>query len=759
MAYLFSITVFVSAALLFLIQPMFAKMLLPKMGGTPAVWNTCMFFFQATLLLGYLYVHLSTHFLKTRWQVIGHALLLLTPALVLPIYLPETWSFDGTENPTVWLLGALSLTVGLPFLVVSTTNPIIQSWYAKADSKHGADPYHLYAASNLGSMIGLLGYPFLVEPLLATVSQTMLWSVGYGLLAILILACGFHAFKAKQDFSLSPKDMVAQQESAGEAPSWSAIGYWLFLAFVPSSLMQGVTAYITTDIASFPMIWVIPLALYLLTFVIAFAKRPIVRHRLVVRIVPAVLFPLIVMFLMGRGSHFTSFGLLLNLSAFFFVALLCHGELNRIRPSTKYLTAYYLVMSLGGVLGGLFNSFLAPTLFGLPLEYPIAIGLGCLTLRNESSKKLEKDLWSYVLDIAIPLLIAIAAFSTFFATTATGWSLGAVLFAIVLPIIAFLNLGRSTRFALSVMSLLTFFFAIPLFSSDLRHVERNFFGVIRVCEEENSDKGHVTTLIHGTTTHGWQKWEDGKPTLKATSYYHKSGPLGLVFDQYQGTPNRKIGVVGLGCGTLMSYHEPTWHFTFYEIDPAIAKVAEDPRFFTFLSSKGKDNYSIVIGDGRQTVQKAADGSYDLLNIDAFSSDMIPTHLLTREAFAIYLKKLKPDGVIAIHISNRYVDLRPVIRDLGAEHGLTAITCLDPAFDSITPVSNSQTSTTENEEALVNDPDHIISKYVFVTRNEQIRQKLLQDNRCRELPSVSNGNVWTDDYVNMLEALWRGPIRD
>jgi len=737
MQLLYALTLFTSAALLFLVQPMFAKMVLPRLGGTPGVWNTCMVFYQAALLGGYVYAHLATHRLGSRRQAGLHLVLLALPWLVLPIGVVGQWTPRGEANPTLWLLGLLAVAVGLPFLVVSTSAPMLQRWFADTGQTAGKDPYFLYAASNLGSILALLGYPILVEPHLSLPQQAVAWSVGYGLLVALIAACAVGLWLSRPPGpgeAAGPVEGQQSQDPADEqGPSWLLRARWLALSFAPSSLLLGVTTHIATDIASVPLLWVVPLALYLLTFVLVFARRQLLPHRWMLRVQPFFVLPLAAWFYLNE-ARLNWLILPLHLATFFVVAMVCHGELAATRPKARWLTEFYLWMSVGGVLGGLLNAIVAPLVFTSVIEYPLVVVLACM---------FRPRLWpgpvrnrSRVLDLVFPAVLGLAMLG---AVEVLTWWYGTVTLlygGILLGVGAMLCLGlsiRPVRFALGVAVLM--FVGARLVGEDGTTLcrERNFFGVVRVKYSASRD---ANVLVHGSTTHGMQSC-DPQRRREPLTYYHRTGPLGQIFDALgQLRPIRRVGAIGLGTGSIAAYGQPGQELTFYEIDPAILRIAENPRWFTYLDDSLAE-VRVILGDARLTLASAPPQTYDLLVLDAFSSDSIPMHLVTREAVGLYLQKLAPEGLLALHISNRYLELAPILGRLAHQAGLVCRVQLDRPTDE------------EKFEGKLS------SHWAVMARRESDLGRILEDSRWEPADVPPGTPLWTDDFSNILSVFhWR-----
>lgn len=722
----YTLTIFVSAALLFLIQPMFAKMVLPLLGGAPAVWNTAMVFYQAVLLLGYGYAYLADKWLSPRRQVAVHLAVLALPLLALPIAVPLGWTPPTASNPLPWLLALLGVGVGLPFFAVSTNGPALQRWFGRTGHRSAADPYFLYAASNLGSMLALLSYPVLLEPLMRLKSQSIIWTAGYLLLVALIAVCGFFVWRA-------PAQTIIDPEPRTDTPTAPPISLgrrarWVLLAMVPSSLMLGVTNYMSTDIASVPLLWIVPLALYLLTFILVFAARPPVPHWLMVQALPILLLPLLII-MVARFNHPVALLLPAHLIVFFVAAMVCHGELARDRPDPRHLTEFYLWMSLGGVLGGVFNALVAPLVFTTVAEYPLALVLASLLGPLPAASPGWFRLSARALDVLCPALLALV---TLAATAGVVWlvtgPIGAVLIFCVAAIVCFGFRRRPLRFGLSIGAILLIGLHYTSAQGSLLWSERTFFGIHRVLQ---APTGNSHLLIHGSTLHGMQSF-DPKLELEPLTYYSRSGPAGRAFAALNPAVSREIGVVGMGTGSLACYGKPGQRWTFYEIDPAVERIARDDRYFTFLRDS-PSTIEVILGDARISLTSAAPQRFGLLILDAYSSDSIPLHLISREALRLYTSKLANDGVMLFHISNRHLDLETVLAALASDAGLVARILDDTNID-------------EEEIAL----GKAKSKWIVMARRPEDLRGLDYDPNAREL-RTSDDPVWTDDFSSLLSV--------
>jgi spermidine synthase len=715
---LFSATVFVSAALLFLVEPMFAKMVLPLLGGTPAVWTTCVVFFQAVMLLGYAYAHIVAHYLTPSRQMALHAVLLLAVGLTLPVVIPPGWTppVEGTPIPSLLLL--LSTALGAPFFVVSATAPLLQKWFSRTSHPSAHDPYFLYAASNLGSIVALLAYPLVVEPWLPLTVQSSSWAVGFSSFALLTIVCAVLAARFRPRRAAVEEGVEASRPAPG-AVTWIRRGHWVALAAVPSSLMLAVTTFLSTDVAAVPLLWTVPLALYLLTFVIAFSTRPLVSRRLALNAMAVLALPLIVVLILGvPGPAWLIMPL--HLAGFFASSLVLHGELARTRPSTRHLTEFYLWMSVGGLAGGVFNTLIAPVVFVGVTEYPLAIVLACALRPRDSRDGARISVVDVGLAVAFGTVGA-AALAAFTAEVSMAFaSLGLGLAAALYTACA----QRPLRLFAAVGAMVALSSLFVKGDGDLLHAERTFFGVIRVRENPET---HRRTLLHGSTLHGEQSLD---PALRhePLSYYHRTGPIGQAIEAL-GARFERVAAIGLGAGSLAAYADQGQQWTFYELDPSIERIARAPEFFTYLQDCGS-RCDVVLGDARLSLRSDASARYDAIIIDAFSSDAIPTHLLTRQAVTLYLQRLTQGGMLAIHISNRHLDLEPVLGALAGELGLEA------RIQRHRPESGTGASA---------------SNWVVMTRSLEAMGPLRVDERWQPLTGEGT-RVWTDDYSDIVSLL-------
>lgn len=737
---LFATTLFVSAFLLFWIQPLVAKMLLPYLGGTPAVWNTCMLFFQGMLLAGYAYTGLSVRWLTVRQQALLHFALLLLAALLLPVTISEsvTGSVPVEGNPIPWLIGSLMVTLAVPFFVVSASAPLLQKWFSQSRHPSARDPYFLYAASNAGSLLALVAFPVLLEPNLKLHQQSWLWAGVYLWLIVSVGACMIMmtwrpAAGASNPDQTDQAHAYEQSTPADVADQSQRVTLlrrlrWTMLAFVPSSLVLGVTTFITIDIAAVPLLWVIPLALYLLTFVLAFAtKTASVFRRAMNRVMPgAALIVTLVIF--SGAAEPTWFLVLIHLLFFFVAAMVCHGRLADDRPSTEHLTEYYLWIATGGALGGLLNALVAPALLDSVLEYPLAIVLACLMLSPRAIKKGinrasritdevtsgTKENKRGALQRDVVLAAGVGALTAALALLITHLDLKivesiAIVLGVPLIVLNHSFTKRPVRFALGLGAVMLGSLVYQGGTGRTIHRERNFHGTLRVTLDPS---GTSRRLHHGSTIHGRQ-FVDPARQCEPLSYYHRNGPLGSVFQSFNAAPaSPNVAVVGLGTGASAAYAEPNQKWTFYEINPAVVELARDARFFTYLQNCARAPVETVFGDARLRLRDASNGHYGLIVLDAFSSDAIPVHLLTREALGLYLAKLAGSGLLAVHVSNRSLNLHPVVGDLARNANLTAL-----VFDDL-----------KNDLTGSKDP----SQWVVMARRPSDLGGLIEDPRWRVL---------------------------
>lgn len=733
----FSVALFCSALLMFLVQPMVAKTLLPALGGTPQVWSTCMVFFQAMLFAGYLHAHFTGKILGIKRQAVVHLALAAGALLLLPFSVAERIATPDASNPIAWLLHVLAVSIGVPVFLISATAPLLQKWIAHTRHPAAADPYFLYVASNFGSLLALIGYPTLVEPLVGLHDQWQAWGAGFAALVLLIVTCAGLFWRDHADAAGTAHPGATAQ--AGAAVSHRQRLRWVLLSLAPTSLLLGVTSFITTDIAAVPLFWVVPLALFLLTFILVFAKRPPIAHAHALRAQAFVVVLLAIGALLPAVVNLAQWSwMFLHLLGFFLTALVCHGELVRTRPGTAHLTEFYLWLSFGGVLGGVLTALLAPLVFTGLAEYPLALVLACWLRPTELPG--ATSVRDQRLDWFLPVLLVPIVWGLFALTSAMDglppvWRLLFIALAAPAIGIALLSFSpRPLRFGLGLAAvaigmLLT---VNPANRSlgQLTASARSFFGIYKVYR--HTELG-LNVFVHGSTVHGVQSTDPAKAMRPAT-YYHPDGPFGQIFRAL--APNfgdRAVAIVGLGAGSLSCYGARGSEWTYYEIDPLVEKFARDPRYFTFLRDCPPLT-KVVIGDARITLRNAADGSYAFLLVDAFTSDAIPTHLLTREAIAFYRTKLAPGGVLALHISNRYLNLVPVLSRL--------------ARDAHMAGRVSEVKAIPDASVLLASPAQVL----VLAADEAALASLATDARWLPLPAAAPGKPWSDDYVNIVQAL-------
>jgi hypothetical protein len=652
----FAASLFLSAFLLFSVQPVVSRMVLPRLGGSPAVWNTCVCFFQAALLLGYAYAHLVAARLQLRAQLALHGLVLALGLIVLPLSLGSDAPPSDT-SPIGWLLARLAFSVGAPFVAIAATAPMLQHWFSRTTHPQARDPYFLYVASNFGSLLALLSYPVLVETTLDLSEQARLWSVSFATVAVAVLACGIAA-QCHAAPRPAPAPAVGTPALTGNMEPLR----WVVLAFVPSALMLAVTTYITTDIAATPLFWVAPLAIYIVTFMLAFARRPLLGQSTLLALQGVALAGAGLVGLTGVPH---AIGLIISLCAFASTAAVCHTELAQRRPDVRHLTGYFLLISLGGALGGLFSALAAPVLFPGPWEYPLLLIAACLLRPPPPAGRGEN--WAIRGDLLLPVALTALAIALLWAGSPAGPEAlrpAARIASIVVPGAALLWFARRRiRLALAMAGFLLFPALVDL--SDSLVLTRSFFGVHHVRRLPGED---LVALQHGTTIHGMQSTRPGEELLPI-GYYDGAGPFGRLFAvlHRRTTPITAVNVLGVGAGGLGCYARPGEVWTFREIDPVVERLARDERWFHFIAGCG-NHPAVVLGDARLTLAADAAARYDLVIVDAFSSDSVPVHLITREALALYFARLKPDGIVLFHVSNRYLDLTPVIARLATGLG-------------------------------------------------------------------------------------------
>ena len=685
----YAITVLLSSFLIFQVQPLISKYILPWFGGTPGVWTACMLFFQVVLFAGYAYAHFSIRCLTPRVQFAVHTLLIVAALALLPITPGADWKPTGPEDPTLRILGLLLVSVGLPYFILSSTGPLLQAWFSRTSP--GASPYRLYALSNLGSVVGLVTYPFVVEPLLAADVQASLWSWSFAGFALACSLCAVQMLRNHTRVTVAGTAHGAVEEQ-NEAPPTAGVRWlWFGLAACATVMLLATTNQVCIDVAVIPFLWVLPLTLYLVSFIICFDHE---------RWYPRGLFlVLLAMTMVGLLNVMEEAGttpilrqIAVYFSALFVCCMVCHGELVRLKPSPRYLTSFYLSSSAGGAAGGILVGLVAPLVFHQCIELHIAMLACCLM----ALVVLFRDRQSALYRGRLPLVWACLLVGV----TGLGWKLWG--FA-----------GGNERGNLAVA--------------------RNFYGVLRVAALNWNDReNRVLHMVHGRTLHGKQFVAEEKRRVPTTYYAEDSG-IGLLLRHYSQSDGKRFGVVGLGVGTLAAYGQQADYARFYEINPDVIRLAK--QHFTYLKDCPA-KVDVVLGDGRLSMERESPQQFDVLALDAFSSDAIPVHLLTREAFEIYLRQIKPEGSIAIHITNRHFDLEPVVTALGAHFGLGTIR-IAAKGDQARGQNASTWMLLTADRGVLDDPEIATAA----------------STRKQPVPAI---RLWTDNYSNVIGALSRNP---
>jgi SAM-dependent methyltransferase len=755
---IFTLAIFSSAALLFLVQPLVGRFLLPLLGGSAGVWNTCMVFFQATLLLGYLYADLLTRCCSLSVQLAIHAGVLAAAATCLPL---STQPAAAEGSPTLWLLQTLAVSVGPPFFALCATAPLLQRWFSQTRDPSAGDPYFLYAASNAGSMAGLLAYPLLIEPCLSRSSQSIVFSSGYVLTAMAVVSCGLLAvWRPRLSTAALPHDADANAaiHTATVRLSRRQSLLVICLAAVPSSLVLGVTQHLTSDVAAIPLLWVVPLAVYLATFMLAFSVWPRPSSAAWGVALPAVIAPAL-FFLLAAITRPLPLVIVAHLAVLFVGGMMCHRRLHELRPPPAQLTRFFLLVSIGGVAGGAFNALLAPTIFSSVVEYPLAIAALCWLRPQVASvvahtpadtvSRLRRDAaWisaaaaaGAILILAADHLLCLGVLSAEAVGQASSVLKPLVRAVPVLAVSAWLAAVRRPAAAAAALS--AALAVLPLTGAGGRVIfqGRSFFGVHRVVL---TPAGTWTSLHHGSTLHGEQARRIGDDeglaavSVQPTAYYTRSGPLGDIVGFLEDRQRlHSVAVIGLGAGTIAAYAKPGMALTFFEIDPLVVRIASDNQFFTYLGDVATDpaiKLAGVLGDGRLRLAEQPPASCDLIVIDAFSSDSIPLHLLTQEAVAMYASRLRPGGLIAFHISNRHFDLGPPITAIARELGLATAVRHDL---EVSPF----------EAGFGKRP----SSWAVVGAADDIAALRSTKPAWRPIAVSADAKPWTDDHANLLGA--------
>ena len=673
---IYALTIFTSAFLLFLVQPIMAKQILPWFGGSAAVWTTCLMFFQLVLLAGYAYADWTVRFLKPRPQVILHVALIIVSLISLPIIAGGNWKPGGEEDPTWLILGLLAATIGLPYFLLSTTGPLLQAWFARS-FPNASNVYRLFALSNGASLIALVAYPFVVEPYISTHEQSISWSFGYGLFAVLCAGSALFSLRASAQTATHQAGMPA----AAEGPAPRIIDYllWMTLAALGSFMLIAVTNHITHDVASVPFLWILPLTLYLLSFVLCFEGRNWYQRQIFFG-------PLLVIVGAMSWALHTNGGVMdikqaipLFAAGLFVMCMFFHGELAALKPAPRHLTGYYLMISLGGAVGGLLVGFVAPKLFNTYYEF----GLG---------------------------LFFTALIAAYLARRAL----------VIVPLLALVAAGFTAYHVHSYINML---------SRDARVMTRNFYGTLRVKDfgDETSLEG-TRRLMHGVIMHG-EQYLAPERRMEPTTYYGPTSGVGRIINiKRDGAKEIRVGVVGLGAGTIAAYGRKGDVYRFYEINPQVIELARTE--FSFLGSSPA-KVETLLGDARLTLESEPAQNYDVLAIDAFSSDSIPTHLMTYQAVGVYLKNIKADGVIAFHVTNRFLHLAPVVKRIADEHGLHTVLVADD------PESGSDLANTD---------------WVLVSRSKAVLDNPRITESVKKIGEIPGLRLWTDSFNNLFKIL-------
>lgn len=729
----FTGTIFLSASLLFLIQPMYAKMLVPLLGGAPAVWNIAMVFYQAALLLGYAYAHWVATSMPTRRQVALHSIVLLAPIVMLPVAGPTDAAPPTEGSPIPWLLMTMLSAISLPFFVVSTTSPLLQRWFSLTQHKDSRDPYFLYAASNVGSFLALLGYPLIIEPRFSLIAQGQLWMFGYLVLVALVVLCGYMAWRRP-----ATKDESSAADEPEEEITKGRKIRWVLLAFMPASLLLSVTNFITTDLLSMPLLWVIPLSLYLLSFSFVFAKKPLVPQSVWRWLGPVMI--VVLMVVVADGLHRPAMLMMvLHLVAFLVISMFCHGEIATDCPPARHLTQFFLLIAIGGVLGGMFNALMSPNLFTDLHEYPLTLILAGFLLPtayavSRSRSEDNRDLiWPA---IAAGAMLTIYYFvpeerppANLIGMEVSMRTLKEIALFLTPSLIAVCSIKRPVRFGWTLTVI--FLVALLLWRSDPGIIwrSRSFFGIVKVRQDA---RGLGRTMQHGTTIHGHQRLDEPFNRMP-TAYYDRKGPLGDIFFYFPNFESAAIGVVGLGVGTVAAYGTTGQPMTFYEIDPDVLRVARDSGRFTYMQDSAAD-LDVILGDGRLSLSKET-RKFDLLILDAYSSDSVPIHLLTKQAAELYRERLNEGGWIVFHISSSFFEFEPVVALLAESLGMVCIVGRDAK--NVEPGST---------------PGKLESTWAVLMPDDRLTGEFFRRPIWGYAKKRAGVTLWTDDYSSVLQVL-------
>jgi len=721
----FTLSVFISAALLFSVQPLFTKMALPLLGGAPNVWNTAMVFFQGCLLAGYLYAHLLAKYLTLKFQVGLHVLITGIGLLFLPFAISTEMTSMAGEAHALWLIGLYGTAIGMPFFALSANAPLLQHWFSKTSHKDADDPYFLYAASNVGSLLVLALYPLVFEPSLTLTSQASLWSFWYVVMISGLIICGI--FGAR--FVSAATDGPEKDKIASVSVSWGERSLWMFLAFIPSSLMLGLTTYLTTNLAAVPFLWILPLAAYLLTFVIVFAKSPrIGTHQL------KCIFPWAVIAMIWASLLLKKYILFLiagTLPFYFIIALMCHARLAEERPAASQLTTFYIWMSAGGFLGGMFNALLAPVIFNDTYEYFIVLFIASFALLE--SGEVNRNKFKQIGLVSIGFVIAYAIMRG--VQTALNHTAATFMLPGIFVFFLFLKKARpEDKFEFpNFMLAAALLFIIP--NDSMRNIlqDRSFFGVMTVSSLP-SEYGDVHRFSHGDTIHNYQ-FQDPKLRRVPLAYYAEHGAFGKTIKAVRGgRPKLEVVQIGLGAGAMACYKQPGEKWVFLEIDQAIISMAQNSEYFSYLETCAP-KAAVKLGDARLTIKDIPQDSVDLIMVDAFSSDAIPVHLVTTEALLLYRSRLKEGGFVFYHTSNRLIDISSVVTEVARAQGLSAKLIYSALDDDV--LYKDYLSASEG---------------VLVGRPEDMQNLDLSDPDWLAYTDYPFAKTWTDDYSSIL-----GPI--
>jgi SAM-dependent methyltransferase len=667
---LYALTIFTSAFLLFLVQPIMAKQILPWFGGSAAVWTTCLVFFQFLLLFGYAYADWTTRRMRPGRQAALHTLLLVASLVSLPIVAASSWKPSGQEEPTFRILGLLAATIGLPYFLLSTTGPLVQAWFARTFP--AGTVYRLFALSNLASLLALVSYPFVLEPWVSTLNQSYGWSAGYGLFVLLCIASAIYSLRTQ--LSSRAAAAAVSELNDGPRPTKRDFGIWLVLSAMGSFMLLAVTNHITHDVASVPFLWILPLTIYLVTFILCFEGRGWYRRHIFIGPLLVVVGAMAWALHADRALHDIKESVALFSAGLFVCCMFFHGELANLKPAPRYLTSFYLMVSLGGALGGVCIGFLAPRIF--PTYYEFGIGLVVTLL------------------LAVYMVRRMPAFVSLLVVSFIGFTVYHV-----------------TKYMIDL-------------SGGARLMTRNFYGTLRV-RDLGSGEESVRRLTHGVIMHG-EQYLAGARRTEPTTYYGSTSGVAVAIASLGPQPKR-VAVVGLGTGTLAAHGRPGDVYRFYEINPQVVDVARTQ--FSYLSDS-KAKIETVLGDARLTMERESPQNYDLIVIDAFSSDSIPVHLITREAMAVYLKHLQPDGIVAFHVTNRFLRLAPVVKAIADEYRLHTALIVDDAEGS----------------------DLAKTDWVLVSRDTKLLARKEIASAASEIDTIRGLRVWTDDYNNLFRIL-------